>query len=536
MNETESITRFAINGMRLVWRILAVIGLLVLLDLISSAGIRQFQRTRSESGMLEAELAQEPYRGSDWGRPYWEELGYYEVHWDPYYVHKVDDMHGRFINVVNGVRRTYQPPASSGDRCPIVFVFGGSAAWGHGVRDDATLPSWLARVAAEQGTPLEVRNYAESGWVNWQGIAYLLQLLADGERPAAVVFYSGVNEILSGRRWPTLRRPLLDGDVLPQAMTQVNDERHRPLTRAWTFYRNTSFLMSAMFGGYPVASIPTPSTKVLVPKIASEYSADRALVESLGKTYGFSALFVWQLTVADKQILSQQERTYAGWLPPSAESKPAVEWWSLPRNLKEEYEGVGREVIQRGAIGMPEAFDGMSDTAFIDWMHPTESGNERIARALYRRLAPQIPRQTQPTVTAYPAVTHGIGRAETTVAWATGDGTVAEVYVSIDGGPEILFAGQSTHGTQDADWIEAGAPYEFRLYAGTDHKRLLSRAFVTRLADGPGAVARSAGGSVTRQIVNVTLIAALVGCAGIAGRIAVLRNRQKAKNAGSTPD
>jgi hypothetical protein len=144
-------------------------------------------------------------------------------------------------------------------------------------------------------------------------------------------------------------------------------------------------------------------------------------------------------------------------------------------------------------------------------------------------------RQTAPTLTADPAVTHGAGRTKTTITWATGDGTVAEVYVSIGGGPEVLFAGESTHGRQDADWIEPGTLYEFRLYAGTDHQRLLSTVLVTRLADSSGA-AQTDGDLRIRQIVNVTLFAALLGCAGLAGRIAVLRNRQEAKKLDATVD
>ena len=98
-----------------------------------------------------------------------------------------------------------QAPSAS-----LSFCFGGSAAWGHGARDFNTLSSWLVRVAAEQGNDLDVRNYAESGWVNWQGIVYLLQKLSEGERPEVVIFYSGVNETLSARHWPQVRRPIWD--------------------------------------------------------------------------------------------------------------------------------------------------------------------------------------------------------------------------------------------------------------------------------------------------------------------------------------
>ena len=62
---------------------------------------------------------------------------------------------------------------------------------------------------------------------------------------------------------------------------------------------------------------------------------------------------------------------------------------------------------------------------------------------------------------------------ETTITWDTGSGEAGEVYVSKGGGPEHLFSrGQS--GSEKADWIAAHTRYEFRLYEGSTHKKLLS--------------------------------------------------------------
>jgi hypothetical protein len=53
------------------------------------------------------------------------------------------------------------------------------------------------------------------------------------------------------------------------------------------------------------------------------------------------------------------------------------------------------------------------------------------------------------------------------------------VYVSINGGPEKLFA-TADGGAQDADWIWRGSTYEFRLYAGSHREHLLRTLTVTR--------------------------------------------------------
>lgn len=65
----------------------------------------------------------------------------------------------------------------------------------------------------------------------------------------------------------------------------------------------------------------------------------------------------------------------------------------------------------------------------------------------------------------------GVGR--TTIAWDTGTPSMAQVYVSVNGGPEILFAG-GARGSQAAPWIQAGSTYEFRLYEGTNRAKLLA--------------------------------------------------------------
>ena len=83
------------------------------------------------------------------------------------------------------------------------------------------------------------------------------------------------------------------------------------------------------------------------------------------------------------------------------------------------------------------------------------------------------------TVTASPnPVPVGQGPGTTTVSWNTGDGSGGQVYVSSDGGEEAIFA-SGPPGSAAAPWIEAGKTYEFRLYAGTEHTKLLAKTQVT---------------------------------------------------------
>ena len=89
------------------------------------------------------------------------------------------------------------------------------------------------------------------------------------------------------------------------------------------------------------------------------------------------------------------------------------------------------------------------------------------------------PAASAATITASPnPVTTGEGPGTTTITWNTGDGSTGQVYVSEDGGPETLFAEAST-GSAPAPWIAAGKTFEFSLYAGTEHAKVLAKTQVT---------------------------------------------------------
>jgi hypothetical protein len=80
-----------------------------------------------------------------------------------------------------------------------------------------------------------------------------------------------------------------------------------------------------------------------------------------------------------------------------------------------------------------------------------------------------------PTLSACPnPVPEGEGPGKTTIFWNSVDGKIC---VSENGRDEVLFAG-SPRGSQDADWIDAGSSYEFRLYS-SDHTELLKKVVVT---------------------------------------------------------
>src|SRR4051794_31036582 len=62
----------------------------------------------------------------------------------------------------------------------------------------------------------------------------------------------------------------------------------------------------------------------------------------------------------------------------------------------------------------------------------------------------------------------GTGLGRTTIIWDTGDGSEAQISVSINGEPGRPFALDQSRGTAEADWICNGVSYIFRLYSGAN--------------------------------------------------------------------
>jgi hypothetical protein len=84
-----------------------------------------------------------------------------------------------------------------------------------------------------------------------------------------------------------------------------------------------------------------------------------------------------------------------------------------------------------------------------------------------------------PILTASPnPVPAGDAKGRTTISWNALGESAGEVYVSLNGGEESLFA-VGRQGSSDANWIDAGSSYEFRLYS-SDHSKLLEKVIVTK--------------------------------------------------------
>ena len=321
------------------------------------------------------------------------------LHWEPYVYFRYSPSHGRCITIErDGCRRTWRPPRqpSPGTRGSVA-LFGGSAMWGFGARDDYTIPSFLARRLAADGSPLQVVNRAQPGWVSTQSLLDLLLELRAERVPSVVVFYDGVNDEFASLQRGTAGVP--------------QNERNREAE--FNLLQDQWRLRHAALGGTPVTALgrlaaavrhriwrepPEPPRKArnlledsgtsdeqldsLALKVVRAYEHNVKVVCALADAYGFRPLFYWQPNLLMKKALTEKDRRdlETGVLPREMQDRLQRFCWAVHRHL--ESSSFLRQNRAFHNLGLVFADDRRE--IFFDWSHVSEEANGLLADEIYR--------------------------------------------------------------------------------------------------------------------------------------------------------
>jgi len=329
--------------------------------------------------------------------------------WEPYVYWRRRPFQGAHINVdESGIRRTSsQPVDTGGSPDPLkIYMFGGSAMWGTGARDEYTIPSILTRELAQRGLAVEITNFGESGYVSTQEVIALLRQLQAGQRPDLVVFYDGVNDMFSAYQQQVAGIPQNEFNrveefnlsqpekLRPRAIMTLRDAARGMASARFAKWllMETGLLHRPAFAVRPMpGSGIAPGKSSLATSVIDTYTSNIDIVRALGDDYRFQHLFYWQPTVFEKTRLSDYEAAEQAKLAP-------VE--TFAREV--------RDALNRsGLAAMPEysfadlgpIFADVREPVFVDWCHLGESGNETIARRMAADVVAVMAREERPTAT-----------------------------------------------------------------------------------------------------------------------------------------
>jgi lysophospholipase L1-like esterase len=309
-----------------------------------------------------------PFDGAEWYPEWVRDMAWIEnvnTGWQPLQPHRIGDVHTRWINVEDGVRASWHPPAC-GCRRLKVWMYGGSTMFGLGQRDDHTIASELARAAWKQGIALDVDNRGVVGDVHWQEANRYAWDLATYGPPDLVIFYDGINDT-------TATQTLIDrqeGDRYAQVDFQNDDQ--------W------SHILDALPQPPPD---PLPGAEVVHPPKVVLDGLDQ-FADLLMKRYDRSREISRNLSSDDHvptYYLWQPDRLSRPQIPGEPEDGPGSE------NGRQREAAIQR-VIPNDVVDLSNVFDRTKRALFYDDQHHNEIGARILGEALARHLEPDLRR------------------------------------------------------------------------------------------------------------------------------------------------
>jgi hypothetical protein len=277
-------------------------------------------------------------------------------------------------------------------------MFGGSALWGTGARDEFTIPSILAKELEQVGIVCDITNFGESGYVSTQEVITLLLRLQKGDVPDLVIFYDGVNDAFSAYQQNSGGLPLNEFRRVSEFnLTQPEEFRRRrglAVHDAANRLATTSFLHgilrrlgvqeNARSETEPIGKPSGPLDASLDQDVVHTYCSNMDLAKTLGDRYGFSSLIYWQPTIFHKGSRTPYEQ---------AEMDRA--------KATEPFYRTTYELIERHRCGEHRAsfhdlsgiFAEVREPVFVDWCHLGETGNEIVAKRIAQDVIPLLSRK-----------------------------------------------------------------------------------------------------------------------------------------------
>jgi lysophospholipase L1-like esterase len=300
--------------------------------------------------------------------------------WRPYVYWRTRAHSGPHMNIdADGLRRTWNAAPRDADAAR-VFMFGASTLLGFKVRDDYTIPSFVAKILAREcEVPVIVSNFGQLAYVSTQDLIALLLELRQEKVPDVAVFYNGTVDVESSYdtqvagvpRWEHLRRDAFQ-NFKQAALVRLG--RRSSLVELGLRYVD-GWNWAALGIWKPPQS--DQAFRQLAADTLRVYAANAKLAGALGKSLGFDVMVFWQPTIWSKKNPSPYERSVIALEERKHPLKGAF--------FQEVYAQAAEHSELRANQhfhDIHDALDGGQEPLIWDALHTTEAGNARIAERI----------------------------------------------------------------------------------------------------------------------------------------------------------
>lgn len=356
-----------------IWAILGVALLLLTTLEVSLTSYYERADKRERQSAAKAAANSGVYANPDLAEEYFKELTDAKARvWASYTQSQQTDYAGKFINVHEGTRRTWNSEAIKDDKRTRlkIFFFGGSTLWGLGSRDDFTIPSLVAKMLAKNGISAEVTNYAVIGDVTTQSLIRLVLELRKRNVPDLVVFYGGSVEAFSA---------CYEGEPgVPLGNSSLEKISPKKEAKARISIRLENFALIRLLTGKTQLAGCSKTLDVLSDGALDVYLGNVRFIEAISRSLSFRTLFYLEPQLSDKTHRTKYEEDQ---LLKSEKRLPGKnDLYSLMRSklVKREDESLEQNVFH----DLRTIFADVASPIYMDGGHYGEDGNDRISRKI----------------------------------------------------------------------------------------------------------------------------------------------------------
>ncbi|MFN7959783.1 MAG: hypothetical protein U0002_00765 [Thermoanaerobaculia bacterium] len=214
----------------------------------------------------------------------------------PFTGSRLPALSSRYVNISSAGYRLSSsqrpwPPDRRRER--VIFVFGGSTAFGYGVQDSQTIPSHLQELLVDPAStrPPAVYNFAIPANNSTQERIQFQQMLVGGTIPDVAVFVDGYNDlVLSDEPGGTaqVEEILNDSAYLRPSWLLLQAGRAMPISRALAELLGTGAGSADRESG---VRRPEPG---FVQGVVERYRNNQRITRAVSASFGVEPVFAWQ--------------------------------------------------------------------------------------------------------------------------------------------------------------------------------------------------------------------------------------------------
>jgi len=364
---------------------------MLILFLLLEIGLGIFYNYHDKSGIdgnTERIIASGLYEGDDLDdesiKEIFRELRQQDMEWEPYLHYRFKPMSGKHNTIYeNGLRKTANPSLKDSATALKIFCFGGSTMYSSGARDEHTISSELSKLIHDNfpDKNVEVTNFGCHGYTRATENIQLQRELIKNNIPDIVIFYDGVNEVISGHQNNEAGTPTNAYNRRKEfKIAHSYKKRISLMVYSSNVYRFVTTMQRKMFTDSAYKQL-TARPNALATDIAETYIGFVKISKSLEHTYGFKVFNFMQPNIFSKKNLTEAEQGY-------------FESHQYYENLyKLSYETVRKDSLMINDatfIDISDVFDKANKTMYFDFCHTGELGNKLVAEKMLSYITPEL--------------------------------------------------------------------------------------------------------------------------------------------------